>query len=71
MVLHRIKDRLRKFNVAVAEVAYQDMWQRAGMAIVTVSGTAARVQQELDAVEDEIERIEPGLVTNSSIEFLV
>jgi uncharacterized protein YlxP (DUF503 family) len=37
MVLRRIKDRLRqKFNVAVAEVEDNDVWQRAviGMAVV-------------------------------------
>ena len=30
MVLRRVKDRLQKFNVAVAEVEHQDLWQRAG-----------------------------------------
>ena len=30
MVLRRVKDRLGKFNVAVAEVEHQDVWQRAG-----------------------------------------
>ena len=32
MVVRRIKDRLRALNVAVAEVAHQDLWQRAGWA---------------------------------------
>src|SRR5271155_3835345 len=33
-----LKDRLRaKFNVAVAEIDYQDLWQRALVAAVTVS----------------------------------
>ena len=36
MVLRRLKDRLRALNVAVAEVAHQDLWQRAGLGIVTV-----------------------------------
>jgi uncharacterized protein YlxP (DUF503 family) len=34
-----LKDRLRaRFNVAVAEIAYQDTWQRALVSAVTVSG---------------------------------
>ena len=37
MVLRRIKDRVGAFNVAVAEVAHQDLWQRAGLGIVTVA----------------------------------
>ena len=37
-VVKSLKDRLRhKFNVAVAEIDYQDLWQRAAVAAVTVS----------------------------------
>ena len=37
MVIKRVIDRLAKFNVAVAEVAHQDVWQRAGLGIVAIS----------------------------------
>ena len=70
MVLRRVKDRLRKFNVAVAEVAHQDTWQRAGLAVVAVSTSTVHVERELASAEDEIERVEPGLITRSSIEVL-
>jgi hypothetical protein len=70
MVLRRVKDRLKKFNVSVAEVDYQDLWQRAGLAVVTVSSSRAHADAELAAVADEIERVEPGLMTRSEIEFL-
>ena len=37
-VVKSLKDRLRhKFNVSVAEIDYQDLWQRALIAAVTVS----------------------------------
>mgnify|MGYP003478836311 CR=1 FL=1 len=36
MVLRRLKDRLGALNVAVAEVAHQDVWQRAGLGIVAM-----------------------------------
>lgn len=37
-VLRSLKDRLRsQFNVSVAEVEFQDLWQKAGIAVVTVS----------------------------------
>ena len=36
MVLRRVKDRLQKFNVAVAEIAHQDLWQRATLGIVAM-----------------------------------
>ena len=70
MVLRRIKDRVKKFNVAVAEVEHQDLWQRAGLAVVTVSSDQQHADRELAAVADEIERVEPGLITRTDIEFL-
>jgi uncharacterized protein YlxP (DUF503 family) len=70
MVLRRVKDRLQKFNVAVAEVEHQDLWQRAALGIVAVSTTDDHLERELAAAADEIERVEPGLVTRTEIEFL-
>ena len=70
MVLRRIKDRLQKFNVAVAEVEHQDRWQRAQLGIVAISTAADHVEQSLAAAADEIDRVEPGLVTRTEIEFL-
>ncbi len=70
MVLRRLKDRLRAFNVAVAEVAHQDLWQRAGLAIVTVGSSDDAAEQTLTSVSSEIERLEPGLVTRSQVEYL-
>ena len=70
MVLRSIKERVKKFNVAVAEVEHQDLWQRAGLGIVAISTTTDHVDKELAAVADEIERVEPGLITRTEIEFL-
>jgi uncharacterized protein len=70
MVLRRLKDRLAKFNVAVAEVEHQDLWQRAGLAIVTVSTSDNQADRELTAVVSEIERLEPGLITRRDVQFL-
>src|SRR5262249_35356510 len=70
MVLRRIKDRLKKFNVAVSEVEHHDLWQRAALAGVTVSTAEKHADRELAAVADEIERVEPGLITRTDVEFL-
>jgi uncharacterized protein YlxP (DUF503 family) len=70
MVLRRVKDRLKKFNVAVSEVEYQDLWQRAALAVVTVSTDEKHADQELAACANEIERLEPGLITRTETEFL-
>ena len=70
MVLRRLKDRLQKFNVAVAEVEHQELWQRAELGVVAISTTTEHVEQVLATAADEIDRVEPGLVTRTEIEFL-
>jgi hypothetical protein len=70
MVLRRIKDRLGALNVAVAEVAHQDLWQRAGLGIVTVATSDDGASRTLEGALAEIERLEPGLVTAHQVEYL-
>jgi uncharacterized protein YlxP (DUF503 family) len=70
MVVRRLKDRLGAMNVAVAEVAHQDVWQRAGLAVVTVASADAVAEQTLSSALAEIERLEPGLVTRSQVEYM-
>ncbi|MEO8070663.1 MAG: DUF503 family protein [Acidobacteriota bacterium] len=70
MVLRRLKDRIGAMNVAVAEVAHQDLWQRAGLGVVTVASADTIAEQTLSSVLQEIERLEPGLVTQTQIEFV-
>ena len=69
-VLRRLKDRLSAQNVAVAEVAHQDLWQRAGLGIVTVASSDKMAEETLATALDTIERLEPGLVTRSQVDYL-
>ncbi|PLS06557.1 DUF503 domain-containing protein [Neobacillus cucumis] len=47
-VLQRILTRLKqKFNVSVAEVDFQDVWQRTKIAIAVVTSTKVATEQEL------------------------
>lgn len=70
MVTRRLKDRLKAFNVAVAETEHQDLWQRAELAAVTVATDDRQAERVLQSVADEIDRLEPGLMTRTEIEFL-
>ena len=70
MVLRRLKDRLKAQNVAVAEVAHQELWQRAGLGIVTVAESDKMAEQTLQAALREIERLEPDLAIQSQVEYL-
>lgn len=70
MVLRRLKDRLKAHNVSVAEVAHQEVWQRAGLGVVTVASADAVAEATLAAVVEDIERLEPGLITRRQVEYL-
>ncbi|MFB3779638.1 MAG: DUF503 domain-containing protein [Bryobacteraceae bacterium] len=70
-VVQGLKERLRhKFNVAVAEIDYQDLWQRALVAAVTVSNDHGQAALVLQSVEKEAAGLlGPGLV-GATVEWL-
>jgi uncharacterized protein YlxP (DUF503 family) len=66
-----LKDRLRgKFNVAVAEIDYQDLWQRSLVSAVTVSGDHAHAEQTLQLVEREAANLLGGVLVGTSVEWI-
>jgi uncharacterized protein YlxP (DUF503 family) len=53
-VVKGLRDRLHnKFNVSVAEIDCQDLWQRAVLAAVTVSSDRVQAEKVLQSVEHE------------------
>jgi uncharacterized protein YlxP (DUF503 family) len=70
-VVESLKARLRsKFNVSVAEIDYQDAWQRAAIAAVTVSSDHVFAQKVLQSVEDEAAALLGGELAETSVEWL-
>ena len=66
-----LKDRLRgKFNVAVAEIDYQDLWQRGLIACVTVSASKPHAEQVLQNVEREAASLLGPLLIDVTTEWL-
>ena len=52
--LRSLEDRLRnRFNVAVAEVEHQDLWQRSRLAVVSVNTDHAHLESTLQSVAGE------------------
>ena len=48
-VLQRIMSRLKqKFNVSVAEIGHQDVWQRTSIAIVAVASSKGASEREIE-----------------------
>ncbi|MEP6961860.1 MAG: DUF503 domain-containing protein [Acidobacteriota bacterium] len=66
-----LKDRLRaRCNVAVAEIDYQDTWQRALIAAVTVSADRAFAEKVLQAAEHEAAALLGPLLIGVTVEWL-
>jgi len=56
-VVRSLKDRLRRhFNVAVAEMEYQDVWSRAIIGVVTLSTAEQHVEESLQLVLEDASR---------------
>jgi uncharacterized protein len=56
-VLQKLLSRLRsRFNVSVAELDHQDVWQRATVGVVSISGSQALLESLLQQVLAESEK---------------
>jgi uncharacterized protein YlxP (DUF503 family) len=70
-VLRSLKDRLRaKFNVAVAELEYEDTWQRSVVGVVTLSNEEHQVQESLQHVLTEADNILGPLLVSHNVELI-
>jgi len=70
-IVASLKERLRnKFNVAVAEIDYQDLWQRAAVAAVTVSSDHSQAEKVLRGVEDEAAALLGPDLAEATVEWL-
>ena len=69
-VLQKMRDRLRaRFNVAVAELDHQDVWQRATLGIVSISDSQTLLESVFSQVLAEAERILGQDVASHSLDF--
>jgi uncharacterized protein YlxP (DUF503 family) len=70
-VVKSLRDRLRnKFNVSVAEIDCQDLWQRAVVAAVTVSSDKVQAERILQSVEDETASLLGPALAGASVEWI-
>ena len=70
-VLLSVKDRVRdRFNVSIAEVGDQDLWQKAVLGIASVANERKHVNQVLDQVVNLIRSIPMVDLIQCQIEFL-
>ena len=72
-VLRSLKDRLRaQFNIAVSELDATDLWQRATLGVVSISGSRDYLRGLMENVERAANRIANNAgaeITDTFIEF--
>jgi uncharacterized protein YlxP (DUF503 family) len=70
-VLHSLKDRLHaKFNLSVAEVDGQDLWQKAVLGMACVANEGAHVNQVLEQALNVIKSMPAVEVVRTKLELL-
>jgi uncharacterized protein YlxP (DUF503 family) len=69
-VLRKMRDRLRsRFNVAVAELDHQDVWQRALLGVVSISNSQPLLESLFRQVLAEAENILGDDVASHELEI--
>lgn len=70
-VLRSLKDRLRgQFNVAVAELDHEDTWQRSVVGVVTLSNEDSHVEESLQHILAEADRLLGPVLIGHQFEIL-
>ena len=69
-VLRKMRDRLRaRFNVAVAELDHQDVWQHATLGVVSISNSQPLLESLFQQVLAEAENILGDDVSSHELEI--
>ena len=69
-VLQKMRDRLRaRFNIAVAELNHEDVWQRATLGVVSISDSQQLLESVLRQALAESEKILGQDVANHTLDF--
>lgn len=71
MVIHSLKAKLRNnFNVAVAQIGYEDKWQKASLAVVGVERDRRNMDSNLSQVINFIENFNRVNLINYETELI-
>lgn len=69
-VIKSLKDRIRsKFNVSVAEVGGNELWQRADIGVACVANNSHLVNQQLSKVVELVESFPEAVLVDYKLEI--
>ena len=70
-VIRAIKDRLKnKFNISVAEIGDQDVWQNLHLGIVAVNSDPKYLEGQMNRVVDTIENMHLAEMTDCQVKIM-
>ena len=69
-VIRSLRDRLKKFNVSIAECDYQNLCQRSTVGVVSISSSHSVLEKTLQSIENEVEKTLDGDVIHTRVEYL-
>jgi uncharacterized protein YlxP (DUF503 family) len=69
-VLHGFKDRVRRHNVALAELDFQDKWQRSRLGIVTIHVHQTVVEEVLGRVLADARNLPEAEISGQEIRYV-
>ena len=71
IVLKSLKDRLKnKFNIAIAEIGFQDKWQRSQLGIVTISNQHSHLENSLQKIFEYLDRSDSYEITSYEFTYV-
>ncbi len=69
-VIKSVKDRLRnKFNVSIAEIGDQDIWQSARLGVAVISSDSSYANGVISRVQNLCENLRDAILTESILEW--
>ena len=73
-VVRSLKDKLRHgFNISIAELDDANLWNRATLGVVAISGSSAYLAGQMQEIDDALHRLTNGLgaeIVDSYVEIL-
>lgn len=70
-IVNGLKSRLHsKYNVAVSEIEYQDLWQRSGLGVVSIGVEKSYLEGLFSKILKELENYSEAQIINNRVEFL-
>ncbi len=71
MIVRRIKDRLsNKYNISIAEVDFQDKWQRARLGIAQVGSDYKMLEKSMNTIFKVLDTQEYAEIIDHQFEYL-